>query len=215
LKPGKPRVYLYNGKPKDRQDVHEAVVEIDTGNRDLQQCADAIIRLRAEYLFSIKKFGAIHFNFTSGDTAPWNSWRTGERPKVKGNIVTWKKKAQSDSTYRNFQRYLNIVFSYAGSYSLSREMEPVPEINRVEIGDVFIEGGFPGHAVIVVDMAVHQESGKQIFLLAQSYMPAQNIHILVNPRDRALSPWYHVDFGKKLRTPEWTFTPDHLMRFRS
>ena len=48
-------------------------------------------------------------------------------------------------------------------------------------GDVFIKGGSPGHAVIVVDVAIYTQTGKKVFLLAQSYMPAQQIHILVNP----------------------------------
>jgi hypothetical protein len=40
-------VLLYNGAPKFRQDVHAAVIDIDVGTRDLQQCADATMRLRA------------------------------------------------------------------------------------------------------------------------------------------------------------------------
>jgi len=52
LKKGRPPVQLYNGRPKANQNAHAAVVDIDTGNKDLQQCADAVIRLRAEYLYS-------------------------------------------------------------------------------------------------------------------------------------------------------------------
>ena len=37
-------VYYYNGKVKPMK-VHEAVFDIDVGTKDLQQCADAIIRL--------------------------------------------------------------------------------------------------------------------------------------------------------------------------
>ena len=71
-------------------------------------------------------------------------------------------------------------------------------------GDVFIKGGSPGHAVIVVDMAVNS-SGKKIFLLAQSYMPAQDIHILNNPMSPEFSPWYELNDNSLIYTPEWVF----------
>ena len=51
----------------------------------------------------------------------------------------------------------------------------------MQIGDVFIKGGFPGHAVVVLDMAENDRTGQRVFLLAQSYMPAQDIHIMKNP----------------------------------
>ena len=66
-----------------------------------------------------------------------------------------------------------MVFSYAGTASLSRELAPV-NYQDMKIGDVFIQGGHPGHAVIVVDIAVHPKTKKKVFLLAQSYMPAQH-----------------------------------------
>jgi len=42
-------------------------------------------------------------------------------------------------------------------------------IEEINIGDVFIVGGSPGHAVIVVDMA-QNDNNEKIFLLAQSYI---------------------------------------------
>ena len=83
-------------------------------------------------------------------------------------------------------------------------------------GDVFIKGGSPGHAVIVVDVAIYPQTGKKVFLLTQSYMPAQQIQILVNPANRGLSPWYELsdnDEGK-LYTPEWVFEKKDLKRFK-
>ena len=85
---------------------HVTVINIDTGTKDLQQCADAIIRLRAEYLYSRKDFTAIHFNFTSGDKASFTSWLSGYRPIVKGNRVTWAKQANKDTSYSNFRNTL-------------------------------------------------------------------------------------------------------------
>jgi len=214
LKAGCPPVYLFNGKKKSNQTAHAAVVDIDVGNRDLQQCADAVIRLRAEYLFSLGDIQAIHFNFTSGHRAELSKWFQGFRPEVKGNQVALTMSANADSSYRNFKQYLQTVFIYAGSYSLGRELVAVREISQMKIGDVFIQGGFPGHAVMVVDMAVHQKTGENIFLLVQSYMPAQEIHILKNPQNPQLSPWYSENFGDILYTPEWIFQKKDLKKFR-
>ena len=83
-------------------------------------------------------------------------------------------------------------------------------------GDVFIKGGSPGHAVIVVDVAIYPQTGKKVFLLTQSYMPAQQSQIVVNPANRGLSPWYELsdnDEGK-LYTPEWVFEKKDLKRFK-
>ena len=206
-------VRLYDGREKGDQDAHAAVIDIDTGESDLQQCADAVIRLRAEYLFAVGKADAIRFNFTSGDRADFARWRDGWRPSIQGNTVRWAQSAPADRSHETLRRYLETVFTYAGSASLSAEMTPVPAGEPVRIGDVFIRGGFPGHAVIIVDAAEDRRTGKRVILLAQSFMPAQDIHVLVNPSSPALSPWYEADFGDTLRTPHWTFRRDELKRF--
>lgn len=58
--------------------------------------------------------------------------------------------------------------------------------------------------------------GKKVFLLAQSYMPAQHTHVLVNPNNRGLSPWYELSATDEgyLTTPEWTFQKKDLKRFK-
>jgi hypothetical protein len=214
LKAGRPPVLLHDGRRKGNQDAHVAVVDIDTGKRDLQQCADACIRLRAEYLFSQGRAEALHFKFTSGHDAVWSAWAAGQRPVVEGNSVRWIRSARADATYPTFRQYLDTVFRYAGTLSLRKEMVAVPDVKDLRSGDVFIQGGSPGHAVMVVDVAVHAKTGTKVFLLAQSYMPAQDVQVLKSPGDAALGPWYPVDFGPKLVTPEWTFVPGDLRRFR-
>jgi hypothetical protein len=213
LHPGSPPVYLYNGRKKQNQFAHHSVINIDVGDRDLQQCADAVIRLRAEYLYSVGCHEAIAFRFTSGDLAIWNDWLKGMRPQVNNNSVSWRHLAQKDASYRNFRKYLDMVFTYAGSASLSEEMERVIDPLKVEVGNVFIQGGFPGHAVIVVDMA-ESDAGDRCFLLAQSYMPAQEIHILRN-LESWRTPWYRARAHGMLSTPEWSFHYNDLRRFPS
>jgi len=213
LKPGRPPVLLFDGREKANQEAHAAVVDLDTGDRDLQQCADAVIRLRAEYLFSRGALDAIHFDFTSGDRASYTMWRDGYRPVVSGNRVTWMRSAAADASYRAFRAYLEKVFQYAGTRSLARELAAVPDPADVRTGDVFVQGGSPGHAVLVVDAAAERGTGRTLFLLAQGYMPAQDVHVLRNPTDGALSPWYAADGGETLRTPEWTFRRGDQRRF--
>lgn len=98
-----------------------------------------------------------------------------------------------------------------GSASLSKQLKSV-SFNTIQPGDVLIRGGFPGHVVIVMDVAVNKE-GKKIFMLAQSYMPAQDIHVLVNPTSKILSPWYEANGATMIVTPEYVFTNRELKRW--
>jgi hypothetical protein len=210
LKPAGARVKLYTGADKWRQDVHAAVVDIDVGNRDLQQCADAIMRLRAEWLYAANRAGDVAFNFTGGGRVPFARWAKGERPSENGR--QWSGRALADAGYGSFRRYLTQVFIYAGTYSLAQELKSVP-FAELQIGDVFIQGGFPGHAVLVADLVENPATGERRFLLLQSYMPAQDIHVLRNPSDPSGSPWYPAAFTGDLVTPEWTFPAGSLKRW--
>lgn len=136
----------------------------------------------------------------------------GKRIVINGNETYWIQSESASNNYENFWEYMEIIFTYAGTLSLSQELKPV-DINDLNIGDVFIQGGSPGHAVIIVDHAINLQTQEEIFLLAQSYMPAQEIQILKNPDNSKISPWYSVNFGDKLQTPEWTFNKTDLKRF--
>ena len=212
LKPDGSKVKLYNGDEKNAEGVYDAVVDLPIGNKDLHQCADAVMRLRAEYLYSQKQYDKIHFNFTNGFRCDYSEWMKGKRIAINGNKVSWKQSAQPSNTEKDFWNYLEMIFSYCGSLSLSKELKSV-DINDLQIGDVFIHGGSPGHAIIVVDVAVHPKTNKKIFMLAQSYMPAQETQILKNPNDEKLSPWYTTNSGGAIYTQEWTFQENELKRF--
>ncbi|MDR0801161.1 DUF4846 domain-containing protein [Fluviicola sp.] len=211
LKPHGSLVYLYNGLLKGNQQAHTAVIDISVGNRDLQQCADAVMRLRAEYLFHQQRYSDIHFRFVSGFDCAYSKWREGNRVLIHGNSVSWQKTAAEDKSYTSFLKYMETVFNYAGTLSLDKELRSI-QLKDVEIGDVLIRGGSPGHAVIVVDMAENAAGEKRV-LLAQSYMPAQNIQVLVNPMNDEESPWYNLEERMKIYTPEWTFEAFQLKRF--
>ena len=211
LFPDGQKVKLHNGKLKLNQSAHHRVVNIDIGKRDLQQCADAVMRMRSEFLFSKKDFEKIHFNYSNGTKVSFQDWKNGKKPIVNGNSVTFREDGKKDGSYASFKKYLIQIFAYAGTASLEKEMKSIP-LSDMRIGDVLIQGGHPGHAVLVVDMAVNEE-GKKMYLLAQSYMPAQNFHILKNPMNSELSPWYELTPNKRITTPEWKFSPQDLKRF--
>lgn len=182
------RVFLYNGRLKTNQEAQYAVMDISVGNKDLQQCADAVMRLRAEYLFDRKRFNEIVFKDNLGKKYAWTG---GQDTK-------------------NFTKYLDRVFGMCGTASLEKQLLP-QSMKDIAPGDVLIKGGFPGHAMMVVDVAVDKK-GERWFMLAQSYMPAQDIHIVKNPGDKN-NPWYHADELQPVVTPEWTFTSNHLRQW--
>lgn len=179
------RVFLHDGTLKANQSAQFAVLDIPVGNKDLQQCADAVMRLRSQFLYDNRRYNEIWFADNSG-----------------------KKYQYSISSREPFGRYLEKVYSYCGTMSLAKQLNK-RSYHDMQIGDVLIRGGSPGHAVLVVDMAVSRD-GKKIYLLAQSYMPAQDIHILRNPRDKDLSPWYEINDKELIYTPEWTFSTKEL-----
>jgi hypothetical protein len=190
-------VHLFDGSVKPNQYVHFAIIKMDAGTRDLQQCADAVMRLRGEYLWHQKRYKEIHFNFL-GDGKP----------------RFYTEYAGGDFSYKKFRKYMDYIFAYANTSSLKDELVSV-KTDDIMPGDVFIQKGSPyGHAVIVADVAVNQETGKKLFLIAQSFMPAQEIHILINENNTSLSPWYDSDFGETLVSPQWVFNKSDLMRFK-
>ncbi|PIE83992.1 MAG: hypothetical protein CSA07_04350 [Bacteroidia bacterium] len=212
LKPDGSPVLYYDGMEKPNYAVYAAVIDLPIGTRDLHQCADAVIRLRAEYLWRAGRYHDIHFNLTNGFRMDYSEWMRGNRLVVDGNHTSWSNHAQPSNTYDDFWAYCQMVFAYAGSYSLSKELQPI-RVADMQIGDVIILGGFPGHSEIVVDMA-RRDDGQFVFLLAQSYMPAQELQVLINPNDQALGPWHRWADGEEIHTAEYSFPAGSLKRFQ-
>jgi hypothetical protein len=217
LKPEGTKVRYHDGGIKSPYMVYAAVVDYDLGKRDLQQCADAVMRLRAEYLYKQKQYKQIHFNFTNGMQVDYSKWAEGQRVKVNGNKSYWVSVGSKDYSYKSFQKYLDLIYTYAGSASLSKELKPVV-FDDLQIGDVFIQGGFPGHAITVMDVAINpSDPNDKLFILSQSYMPAQDIQILLNPNNDYETVWYSTKNVKdkgSLHTPEWAFELKDLKRFK-
>lgn len=204
----------FNQIPIEKQYNHAAILKIDVGDKDLQQCADAWMRLYAEYLWSKNRFDEIKFEFTSGQLFSWNDFKKGMRTKETKNRVTFYDTTKNDSSYENFREYLNVIFRYAGTISLNKESVAVLQNSEIIAGDFLIKPGSPGHSVIVVGVA-RNNSGKKLYLLAESFMPAQDVHILRNTTNSKLSPWYELDVkSPQTITAKYTFKPTSIKRFK-
>lgn len=203
------KVLLYNGNEKGNQSAHVAVFTLPIENVNLQQCADSVMRMYAEYYWSIGAYDKIKFYFTNGFLAEYEKWREGYRIVVDGNHVSWSKSASFDDSYESLVKYLRVVFSYAGTLSMDSFEAREIVLEEAEVGDVFLQGGSPGHVVMIVDICVNEE-GKKAFLLAQGYMPAQEFHVLKNPLHEE-NPWYlEEEITYPLSTPEYTFQEGSL-----
>lgn len=203
-------VLLYDGSRKGNQDAHQAVFALPIEAEDLQQCADSVMRVYAEYFRETGQKEKIGFHFVNGFYAEYARWRDGYRIRVDGSGAAWTKSAGYDDSDENFRKYLRMVFSYAGTLSMEAESEQIP-LSDLACGDVFLKGGNPGHVVLVADVCENEE-GQKAFLLAQGYMPAQEFHLLKNPLHDE-DPWYYErEVEYPFVTPEYTFPEGSLKR---
>jgi hypothetical protein len=186
--------------------VLAAVVELDVSPADLQQCADSIIRLHAEWLWSQGRKDRIAYRFTSGHMARWSEYAAGDRPQISGSKVTWERTGTAARSRAAFRAYLDLVFTYAGTLSLQSEKKR-PAREDLQPGDFFVAGGSPGHAILVLDVAVN-EAGERVALFGQGSIPAQDFHVFTPGEG---SPWFSLEV-EELVTPVWDPFPWSSLR---
>lgn len=228
VKPGQQDVYLHTGTPKRDQMSHFAVIDLDIGEGNLQQSADVILRLWAEYLHATGHDAAIQIPLAGGQVVAWPLWEMGARPDPTAP-TTWIRTAEPDSGRASFRAFLDAVFPAVTTETLAEMLESPADSTKppagstespagtakLAIGDVLVHPGAPGHAVIVLDLVEHPRTGEIFFLLGQGSTPAQDFHILRNPNSRQSTPWYRLEFSERVRTPEFTFSWEERMRFPS
>jgi len=173
------------------------VIELPVVHGDLQQCADSLIRLRAEWRH--ERGEPVVFHATSGDPLPWKRWEAGERPYESGGRIAWK-----PGTSGGWERYLATVFIWAGTRSLAAyDTEAVS--GDPKPGDVLVDPGSPGHAVVLLDVA---RSDAGVFVLVgEGYMPAQDFHVELGPN----GGWWRWEDGVDL--PHWSLPGSAHRRF--
>ncbi|HEX2605853.1 MAG TPA: DUF4846 domain-containing protein [Flavisolibacter sp.] len=198
----------YTGKPVKDQWKHETVLNFDVGNKDLQQCADALMRIRAEYLYAAHRLDAIGFHFTGGGFYSFSSYCQGIRPVVKGQKIFFLKQSSPvNASHLALRSYLDIVYAYANTISLVKDLK---NATRFEVGSVVIHPGSPGHCFMIIDQKIIK--GDTVYKLAEGYMPAQSIYVLANTKEPGISPWHHLKKGP-IHTASFDFDSYQLMKF--
>ncbi|MCB9582460.1 MAG: hypothetical protein H6717_35820 [Polyangiaceae bacterium] len=170
------------------------VVDIDVGQADLQQCADAVMRLHAEWKWSRGERDA-SYRAAAGLPLPFARYARGERLVPHGAKLSWEPSGKAATDHAAYRKYLDSVFAWANTVSLEKQAKAV---DAVRPGDFFILPGNPGHTVLVVDLA--KKGDQMLALLAQSFMPAQSVHVL---RSANGSPWFTLRPGADVVTPFW------------
>jgi hypothetical protein len=186
-----------------------AVVDVDVGSRDLQQCADAVLRMNAEYRYGRGERN-VTYHAASGLPLSYQRWLSGERVVIRdGKADLHAMAAPRSDSHVAMRTWLDDVFAWANTSSLAREGTSVPW-QDVRAGDFFVMQGSPfGHAVLVVDVA-HDAEGRTALLLAQSYMPAQSFQVLT---PGAGSPWFVVQKDDThVKSPFWAPFPKTSLR---
>jgi hypothetical protein len=170
-------------------DYLAGVVAIDTGNPDLQQSSDVIIRLHAEYLWSRGEKDKISYLSATKLSMPLSRWEKGQRLIPNGPNVFWVVKGKpSEVDHPEFRRYLDAVFNWANSTSLAPRSTPVADPKELVAGDFFLQTSEPNHVAVILDVA-EKPSGERVALLGQARNPAESIHVM---RPGKATPWFSV-----------------------
>jgi hypothetical protein len=213
LLPAGAKVVDWRGRPLYEDGAHPniaAVVDLDVGTRDLQQCADAIVRLNAEWRYGRGERSLV-YKAVSGQPLAYAGWLAGDRAKVSNQLLSFVRSAPPHADdHGAFRSWLDEVFAWAATGSIARDGKPVTR-EAIVGGDFFVLTGSPfGHAVLVLDVA-RDASGRLALLLGQSYMPAQSFHVL-RP-SASSSPWFVVGASEvEVDTPFWRPFPFTSLR---
>lgn len=165
------------------------VIPLDISEKRLWQCMDILIMLHVDYLLKTNH-QHIEYPLPDGTLLSWMEWRKGIRPVFKGLRFNKILESKTDSSERNFTRYLNAIFEYSGSQTFYYYYDPVPA-DSILPGYFITKKGKKGHAVIILDLAENQ-SGEEVALFAQGDTPACQLYLLKNKGN----PWFKIDRNK-------------------
>lgn len=189
-------LHLYNHQPSKHQHWHYAVVDMPVPENGLQQCADAVIRLKAEYYFSQKQYNKIFFGNNQ-------------------HVFSFTTMYSGCFSKTCFENYLSNVFAMCGTYTLEEMTTSMPNYNNIFPSNILLKAGSPGHVMLVADVAYNPKTKEKIYLLLQSYMPSEEIHIVTNALNSKMGPWQNIDTNQTIKTWGYTFSKNNLRKWNN
>lgn len=188
------KVKLFSGAVANYQTLNYAVLDVPLIS-NWEQCADACIRLRSEYLYQSGLYGKISFKDVNGKIS---NYKGGRNRKA-------------------FEKYLKTLYGVASTASMDSYL-PQREFSEIQPGDVFVykarKGNKYGHAVMVVDVAVNHKTGEKAFLIAEGNTPARDLHLLNNFWHPFSAPWFYLKGNEKaLRIGPFLYYKNELRHF--
>lgn len=193
--------------------AHAAILEMQMLSWH-EQCADTIIHLWSEYLYSQQRYDEISFTFSDGFVCDFIHYTQGYRysgGKWVYNADNWT------GTGRNvFELYLKHVFIQANTWSMYQFDLDAVDINDMQIGDMFIipRSSQGGHVVLICDMIKNPDTGEVRFMTLQGSLPAVEAHIMMNAQEAEFSPWQSIKDGVFTSATYWSCPVENLRRFK-
>jgi len=182
-----------------------AVSTLDLSAADLQQCADTVLRLHAEWRWA-RGHRDHRYRAAAGTELALARFVAGERVTADGPRLVWQRGHPRAMDHAALRDYLDMVFAWANTGSLARDARPVSAA-ELRPGDFFVLPGSPGHTVLILDLAVAPD-GRRRALIGQSYMPAQGFYVLRGPD----AGWFALELPAPLATPFWVPFPWEALR---
>jgi len=195
LKPRHSAVLDYKGRifKNENDTTVAAVIDWKVKGRRLEQCMDILVRFYAEFLWENQIHEKLTLPLPGRQSIKWSDWKNGFRPKFSGINVKQLKIEKLNSSKKNYNKYLNLVFAESHTQQF---YYAYPTIKRedVQIGDFVIKKGAKGHAVMIVDIAKNAK-GDLIALIGQGDTPACEFYLLNYKKE---NPWFLLDFSNEL-----------------
>ncbi len=213
LLPGKPDLLRFNGALSSHQQAYYAILDVPIGNQDAVHGVEAALLLKSLYMLSHGDESAISILLNSGAAVSYAQWQQGYRFVSRGNEVFWEQGPRRGTGWQDVLDFLVSAFPLTNTGALREVTVKIPPAELTN-GSMLFHDAASGHVVIVLDVAIHPQTGDKLFLLAQGFTPAHQLHVLVNPKDPTISPWYRLYPDQTLETPLYIFHYGLLRHWR-